>query len=160
MSDLKTLLTGLGYDDSQIDAIANKKKIYFQNDVDNIVFKKENSLKEKFEKNYILKADYDLLQSEHNNLVKDIKTKNIKDQFVKNGGNENYFEDYMKINSNLMDLEEKQINEHIVNTQKTNSWAFNNKQNTNIPYNYQDTQNIDKSNQFDGQTIYGRKWDI
>lgn len=157
MSDLKTLLTELGYDDSQIESIANKKKIYFQNDVDNIVFKKENSLKEKFEKNYILKTDYDLLQSEHNNLVKDIKTKNIKDQFIKNGGNENYFDDYMKINSTLMDLEEKQINEHIVNTQKTNSWAFNNK---NIPYNYQDTQSTDKSNQFDGQTIYGRKWDV
>lgn len=157
MSDLKTLLSGLGYDDSQIESIANKKKIYFQNDVDNIVFKKENSLKEKFEKNYILKTDYDLLQSEHNNLIKDIKTKNIKDQFIKNGGNENYFNDYMKINSNLMELEEKQINEHIVNSQKTNSWAF---QNTNIPYNYQDTQNVDKSNQFDGQTIYGRKWDV
>lgn len=160
MSDLKTLLSGLGYDDSQIDAIANKKKIYFQNDVDTIVFKKENSLKEKFEKNFISKADYDLLQSEHNNLVKDIKTKNIKDQFIKNGGNENYFDDYMKINSNLMDLEEKQINDHIVGTQKTNSWAFNNKQPTNIPYNYQDTQSADKSSQFDGQTIYGRRWNV
>lgn len=160
MDDLKTLLSGLGYDDSQIDAIANKKKIYFQNDVDNIVIKKESSLKEKFEKNFIAKSEYDLLQSEHNNLVKDVKTKEIKESFVKNGGNEKYFEDYMKINSSLMEMENTKINDHIVESQKINSWAFNNKSTQNIPFNYQDTQATNQASEFDGSTIYGKKWNI
>lgn len=154
--ELKKLLADIGYNDDQIEAISSKKKIYFQNDVDNIVVKKETSLKEKFEKNFISKTDYDLLQSEHNNLLKDIKTKAIKDEFLKNGGNENYFNDYLKLNNQLMELEGEKLTQSVKQTQNQNSWAFGQKQKE-VPYFYRDNEQAPQS-EFDGQTIYGKKW--
>lgn len=158
--ELKKLLSDLGYNDNQIEAITNRKKIYFQDDVDSIVTKKEYSLKEKFERNFVSKTDYDLLHSEHNTLLKNIKKEAIKKEFLNNGGNEKYFDDYMNLNQNLMDMEGKDINSHIKSSAQRNPWAFSEQPQNNTPYGYGDNdgQNTGDNN-FDGQSIYGKKWD-
>lgn len=154
--DLKQELKSLGYTDGEIEAISNKSKIYFQNDVDNIVMKKENSLKEKFSKTYVSKADYDTLNSDYNNLVKDVKTKNIKEEFIKNGGNEKFFNDYLKLNNQLMDLEAEALTKDIKGSVERNSWAFNVEGSPDIPYNYQDRVADPETAGFDGVSIYGK----
>lgn len=156
--DLKNLLSELGYNDEQIESIANKKKIYFQNDVDTIVQKKERSLLEKYEKNFIPKSEFDLLQSEYNNLNKNIKEKEIKQHFLDNGGNEKYFDDYLKLNPQLMDLDSDMLKDSINQSTQKNQWAFGIQQ-TNTPFGYKDNiKSVDETT-FDGQTIYGKVWD-
>lgn len=159
MSDLKTLLSGLGYNDNQIESIANKNKIYFQDDVDNIVSRSKETLTEKYNKNYVSKSEYDLIQSEYNNLVKDVKTRAIKDEFLKNGGNEKYFDDYLKLNNQLMDLGEKELTKQIQETTQKNSWAFNDMSAPKIPFGYQDKDARENGETFDNETIYGKNWD-
>lgn len=160
MSELKTLLSQLGYNDNQIDSIANRKKIYFQDDVDNIVSKSKETLTEKYNKNFVSKADYDLVQSEYNNLVREVKTKTIKDEFIKNGGNEKYFDDYMKINSQLMDLGDVELSKQIQESSLKNSWAFSNVATyPKVPFGYQDKAAKEDGSTFDGETIYGKDWD-
>lgn len=155
MSDLINQLKGLGYSEEQIEAITNKKKIYFQNDVDNIVTKKETHLKEKMEKNFISKTDYDLLLSDYNNLSRDVKTNNVKQQFLQSGGKEEYFNDYLKINQHLLDSGNN-LQKDLSDTMNANKWAFN-QTNTNIPQRFQDNQKDDKN--FDGTTIYGKYYE-
>ena len=155
MSDLFNQLKGLGYSEEQIEAITNKKKIYFQNDVDNIVTKKETHLKEKMEKNFISKTDYDLLLSDYNNLSRDVKTNNVKQQFLQSGGKEEYFNDYLKINQHLLDSGNN-LQKDLSDTMNANKWAFN-QTNTNIPQRFQDNQKDDKN--FDGTTIYGKYYE-
>lgn len=161
MSELKTLLSKLGYNENQIESIANKNKIYFQDDVDNIVSKSKETLTEKYNKNFVSKADFDLIQSEYNNLVRDVKTKAIKDEFIKNGGNEKYFDDYIKLNSQLMDLGEQELSKQVQETTSKNSWAFNNigSSKPKVPFGYQDTDLKKDGDTFDGETIYGKNWD-
>lgn len=160
--DLKQQLASLGYSEGEIEAISNKKKVYFQDDVDNIVMKKENSLKEKFSKTHISKTDYDLLSSEHNNLVKEVRTNKFKDEFIKNGGIEKYFDQYMKLNKELMDLEGEDMTKGIQSSIDKADWAFSAvDRRPNIPYQYQDTsasKDIAPAN-FDGKTIYGNTWE-
>lgn len=155
MSDLINQLKGLGYSEEQIEAITNKKKIYFQNDVDNIVTKKETHLKEKMEKNFISKTDYDLLLSDYNNLSRDVKTNNVKQQFLQSGGKEEYFNDYLKINQHLLESGNN-LQKDLSDTMNANKWAFN-QTNTNIPQRFQDNQKDDKN--FDGTTIYGKYYE-
>lgn len=155
MSDLFNQLKGLGYSEEQIEAITNKKKIYFQNDVDNIVTKKETHLKEKMEKNFISKTDYDLLLSDYNNLSRDVKTNNVKQQFLQSGGKEEYFNDYLKINQHLLESGNN-LQKDLSDTMNANKWAFN-QTNTNIPQRFQDNQKDDKN--FDGITIYGKYYE-
>lgn len=155
MSDLFNQLKGLGYSEEQIEAITNKKKIYFQNDVDNIVTKKETHLKEKMEKNFISKTDYDLLLSDYNNLSRDVKTNNVKQQFLQSGGKEEYFNDYLKINQHLLESGNN-LQKDLSDTMNANKWAFN-QTNTNIPQRFQDNQKDDKN--FDGTTIYGKYYE-
>lgn len=155
MSDLFNQLKGLGYSEDQIEAITNKKKIYFQNDVDNIVTKKETHLKEKMEKNFISKTDYDLLLSDYNNLSRDVKTNNVKQQFLQSGGKEEYFNDYLKINQHLLESGNN-LQKDLSDTMNANKWAFN-QTNTNIPQRFQDNQKDDKN--FDGTTIYGKYYE-
>lgn len=155
MSDLINQLKGLGYSEEQIEAITNKKKIYFQNDVDNIVTKKETHLKEKMEKNFISKTDYDLLLSDYNNLSRDVKTNNVKQQFLQSGGKEEYFNDYLKINQHLLESGNN-LQKDLSQTMNANKWAFN-QTNTNIPQRFQDNQKDDKN--FDGTTIYGKYYE-
>lgn len=153
--DLKNLLQNLGYDDNQIEAISNKKKIYFQNDVDNMMVKKETIMKEKFEKSFVSKTDYELLQSEYNNLKKDAQIRNVKDAFLKNNGKEEYFNDFLKVNDGILEMEGKQLQDTILNSSKQSKWAFNETQ-QNTPYGYDDAE-IKQDGGFDGNSIYG-KW--
>lgn len=158
MEELKNLLTKIGYNEKQIESISNKQKIYFQDDVDNIVNKSKETLTDKYNKNFVSKTEYDLLQSEHNNLIKENKLKAIKDEFVKNGGNENYFKDYMDINKHLMELNDETLAKQVAESTNKQVWAFNQKQN--VPYGYQDkSNNSNTGDEFDGETIYGKKWD-
>lgn len=151
--DLKSLLLDLGYSENQVNSIINKEKIYFQQDVDNIVEKSKARFEEKRDRDYISKSDYDFLQSEHNNLIKEVKINSIKQSYLANGGNEKYFNDFMKVNEDLLAID-KNINETIIERAKNNDWAFNKNTPTKAPYGYEDKLQKDPFDDFDGETIY------
>ncbi|MEG1312727.1 MAG: hypothetical protein RSD40_00260 [Bacilli bacterium] len=108
--EIKKLLTELGYDDNQIDSITTKKKIYFQNDVDNIVEKNKTNIESKIKDKYVAKEEYDVLNSNFNNLNKEIKTNDIKEVFKKLGGKEGKeFDAFIKLNEDLLDVEKESL---------------------------------------------------
>lgn len=151
--EIKKLLLDLGYSENQVNSIVNKEKVYFQDDVDNIVSKSKERLEQKRERDYVSKADYDSLLSEHNNLTKEVKSNEIKQHFLANGGNEKYFNDFMKVNQNLFDIESSKISETIKLKSNENEWAFNNKATPKAPFGFDDNSNKG-GNGFDGETIY------
>lgn len=151
--DLKVLLEKIGYNEDQINSIINKDKVYFQGDVDNITAKSKARFEEKRDRDYIAKSDYDTLQSEYNNLTNEFKKQSIKQSFLANGGNEKYFEDFMKVNEDLLSVD-KNLDNVIAQKQKTNDWAFTNKKPNQVPYGYQDKLQNDPLDDFDGETIY------
>lgn len=98
MSDLKQDLVNLGYSEEQATSIVSKEKVYFQNNVDDITSKVRTTTEEKYSKNYVPRDEY-------NSLIRELRTNNVKSEFIKNGGNENYFNDFLKVNDDLLSVE-------------------------------------------------------
>lgn len=94
MSDLKQQLINLGYSDEQSNSIVNKERVYFQNNVDDITNKVRTTTEDRYAKNYVHRDEY-------NSLVRELKTNNIKQEYLKSGGNEKYFNDFIKVNDDL-----------------------------------------------------------
>lgn len=123
--EIKKLLTELGYDDNQIDSITTKKKIYFQNDVDNIVEKNKTNIESKIKDKYVAKEEYDVLNSNFNNLNKEIKTNDIKEVFKKLGGKEGKeFDAFIKLNEDLLDVEKESLEKSLSEKATDYDWAF------------------------------------
>jgi len=98
---------------------------YTQEDIDNILEKKMESFKLKMEKTHINLNDYKQLEKEVLGFKKSMKEDTIKKEFLKNNGNIKHFEDFMKINDELYDIDEKELTKSIKEISKKRDWAFN-----------------------------------
>lgn len=128
MSDLLKQLMDLGYTESQANSIATKSRVYFQENVDDITNKARETTTKNVEnrfKDYIPKNEYDAIQLEYSKLKSEIRTNEIKSQFLKLGGKEQYFNDYLNLNKNLMEIDTKELDKTMSNTTKSHTWAFN-----------------------------------
>ena len=122
MEDLIKSLVGLGYSEEQANSIvthsSKSKKVYFQSDVDNIT----SMVKENSTKNYVPKIDYDMLSKELKEAKVSLKTNAIKEVYLKQGGNEEYFQDFIKARGEI--LESEDINKAVGEAAKNTKWAF------------------------------------
>lgn len=130
---LKEELIALGYNDNQIESILSKKKLYFQEDVDNIIEKSKITIEGKIKDKFVSKDDYDLLNSSYNNLNKDMKTKSIKEVFTKVGGKgDKEFDSFLKLNEDLLDFEGNDLEKKLIDKATDFDWAFENTKNANV----------------------------
>lgn len=156
--DLEILkqLQDLGYSKDQAEKIVTKDKVYFQSDVDNIVAKSVSGTKERYEKNFISKTDYDLLLSEHNNLKKEVKQSEVLNSFKKLSGNEKFFNDFIKIHPELLETETKDMDTVMKAKLSDSAWALSNEKPNLQDYGVSEKTSTDR-NESDG-TIYTKDW--
>lgn len=152
--ELIKLLEELGYTNEQATKIATKDKIYFQNDVDNITSKVKETMTKNFEKSHISKSDYDLLQSDYSNLVKEVKGNAIKSAFTKMGGNEKYYDDFLKINDDLYKIEDNNLDNVLKDKLSKSTWALSKDTPSLEDFGF---SNQEPEDDYDG-TIYGKDW--
>lgn len=110
-------LVGIGYSEEQATNIANKSKgVYFQNDVDNITSKIKSKEQERIASNYVPKADFD-------NVNNQLRTSQIRSQYTKLGGNESYFNDFIKVNEDLLNFNEQEASALVKTRLDKSAWA-------------------------------------
>lgn len=149
-------LQELGYSQEQAEKIVAKEKVYFQQDMDNIVSKAKSSEKERLEKNFISKTDYELLNSEYNNLKKEVKQNEILNNFKALGGNEKNFNDFMKIHNDLLETDSKNIQAVMKEKLTQSAWALANETPQLKDFGISNSENTEDSAY---GTIYTNKWD-
>lgn len=149
-------LQDLGYSKDQAEKIVTKDKVYFQSDVDNIVAKSVSGTKERYEKNFISKTDYDLLLSEHNNLKKEVKQSEVLNSFKKLSGNEKFFNDFIKIHPELLETETKDMDTVMKAKLSDSAWALSNEKPNLQDYGVSEKTSTDR-NESD-RTIYTKDW--
>lgn len=153
--DLIKQLQDIGYSEAQATEIATKsRKVYFQEDMDNITAKVKSTVENQYSKNYIPKSEYDLLSAENLKMKTDLKQNTIRDLYIKNGGNEKYFNDFLKVNQGLLDQEGKTLENSILETKKNNSWAYGKETPTLADFGKKD--NVVKEPEVQG--LYARDW--
>lgn len=103
MSDIKNILIENGVNEELATKITNENKLYSQSDLDNIVNKSKENYSKKVEKDYISRADFEKLQGEYNTLKTEKTISNLKSDYLRNGGIEPYFEDFLKLHGDLLE---------------------------------------------------------
>ena len=97
--------------------------IFTQADMDKVLAdhqKELDSFKTTFEKTHVSLDIHRTLEKENKQFKLETKTKSIKDEFLKNDGNEDFFEDFFNINSKgLLEVDEKELTNSIRAIQKT-----------------------------------------
>lgn len=81
--------------------IMEQEKIYTQEDLDNIT----NKVRSKYEEKYVSKEEYNKLQSALQEKENLLRGSAIKEEFIKNGGIENAFNDFLESNKSLLQSE-------------------------------------------------------
>lgn len=100
------------------------EKIYSQDDFDNIVSKAKENIENKLKKNYVEKSEYERLSNEYHTLRNNVRSKEIKEYYISNGGREAYFNDFMELNKDLFEVQD--LKESFKDKTKKHSWAFMN----------------------------------
>lgn len=78
--------------------IKQEEKIYTQEDVDNIT----NKVRSKYEEKYVSKEEFSSLQKQLQEKELLMKQSEIKSEFLKNGGIESAFNDFLESNKSLL----------------------------------------------------------
>lgn len=82
---------------------------YTQEDMDNISNKIKESQKAKYEKTHIAIDEYKKLEDNYNDLSFKVKKQEFKEKFKKFGGNTDTYEDFILLNKDLVNLEDKDL---------------------------------------------------
>lgn len=98
------------------------EKIYSQEDFDNIVSKAKENIENKLRKNYVEKSEYEKLSNEYATLRNNVRSKEIKETYLSNGGREAYFEDFMALNKDLFEAQD--LKATFKDKTMKHSWAF------------------------------------
>lgn len=91
---------------------------YTQQDMDNITEKVREKTYQNALKSMVDKKEYEELLEKYNVLANEKKQNDFKAEYLKKGGNENYFNDFFKLNP---DIEIKDIEK----TMRNSPWVFN-----------------------------------
>lgn len=97
---------------------ANNEYKYTQQDMDNITEKVREKTYQNALKTMIDKREYETLLEKYNELANEKKQSEFKAEYIKKGGNENYFNDFYKLNPNI---EIKDIEK----TMRNSPWVYN-----------------------------------
>ena len=98
-------------------------KTYTQEELDQAIAGAKSRWEKKLERDYIAKSEYDNLKNQLDNANLQIRTPKIKEKYLSAGGNELAFNDFIKLNDNLLGIEDQQqldnafnecINKHFI----------------------------------------------
>lgn len=117
------ILIANGVEKAQAEKIVSENKIYSQEQVDDIANKARETIEKKMEEKI------NTLANDYNQLQKQIKTKEIKDNYIKLGGREEFFDDFIKINE-----EKLQDNSMLENAMYKSSWCFGEQKHQDIKF--------------------------
>lgn len=114
---LRDILISNGVEKTLADKIVSENKIYSQAQVDDIANAARETITKKVESEY--QAKISMLERDYNNLQNQVRTKEIKETYISNGGREEFFDDFIKLNGeNLKDAT------NIENAMYKSSWCF------------------------------------
>lgn len=95
--------------------------------IDNAVASAKKRWEKKLENNYVSIDDYNTLKSQLTQAQNELKLPKLQQAFVKAGGKQEAFNDFVKLNSNLFDAkDEKEVVAILDNAKKKQSYMFNN----------------------------------
>lgn len=88
-------------------------RTYSQEEYDNAIASAKRRIENKIDKNYVSREEYDALNAKYVELEQATKTPQIKEEFIKAGGNKDAFNDFIKLNGGLYQSQDlaKDINE-------------------------------------------------
>lgn len=114
---LKEILISNGVEKTLAEKIVSENKFYSQAQVDDIANAARETVSKKVESEY--QARLSMIEKDYNNLQNQVRQKEIKDAYLLNGGREEFFEDFIKLNGdNLKDTN------NIQNAMYRSSWCF------------------------------------
>lgn len=117
---LKDILISNGVEKTLAEKIVSENKIYSQAQVDDIANAARETTAKKIESEY--QAKISLLEKDYNTLQNNVRQKEIKETYLKNGGRNEFFDDFVKVNGdNLKDTTT------IENAMYKSSWCFGEK---------------------------------
>lgn len=123
--ELKKALIEVGYNESEAERIALKKKVYFQENLDDIVETSKKNIENKIKDKFIPREEYEALNSNYNNLNKQVKANEIKQSYMKIGGKEgNEFDSFLKLNEDLYEIDNEQLEKRLSEKANQFDWAF------------------------------------
>lgn len=102
-----------------------KNFIYTQEDMDNITNKVRETERAKIEKNYVSLNSFKELETKYNDLVVNNKQNEFKNIFIKNGGKESAYNDFINNHKDLLNMEdEEEIKSSLENIKEQKSFYF------------------------------------
>lgn len=90
-------------------------KTYTQDELDQAIAGAKSRWEKKLERDYIAKSEYDNLKSQLDNANLQIRVPKIKERYLNAGGNELAFNDFIKLNDNLLGIEDQQTLDNAFN---------------------------------------------
>lgn len=118
---LLEILVQAGVEKTLAEKISNENKFYSQDQVDDIVEKARATTKKNVEGEFNQKLD--TIQNDYKKLQSQVREKEIKDFYIKNGGLEEFFNDFMKVNGETLTDKES-----IQNSMFKSAWCLKEKQ--------------------------------
>lgn len=118
---LLEILVKAGVEKTLAEKISNENKFYSQDQVDDIVEKARATTKKNVEGEFNHKLD--IIQNDYKKLQSQVREKEIKDFYIKNGGLEEFFNDFMKVNGETLTDKES-----IQNSMFKSAWCLKDKE--------------------------------
>ena len=140
-----------------------ERKVYYQEDVDNITAKVKERQAEKYAKTHIELAKYQELENKYNELINQNKINEFKETFKTNGGNLEAYDDFISTNKDILDLEGDKLTQRFNELRETKKYYFNSTNPTPNSQSINDTQEMgellkEKSDNVVEGTIYKNRW--
>lgn len=123
MNDIKNILMQNGVSEELATKITSENKMYSQSDLDNIVNKSKENYSKKVEKDFVSRSDFEKLQNEYNTLKTNETINNLRNDYLRNGGIEPYFNDFLKLHGDLVENPQE-----LKNRLGKSGWAMNSPQ--------------------------------
>lgn len=99
-------------------------KTYSQEEFDNAIASAKKRVETKIERDYVSKADYDALKQQYTQLEHLTKDASIRNAFEKAGGRVDAYNDFIKLNANLYDVDSKELDSKISEVSKQSPYLF------------------------------------
>ena len=97
------------------------QKTYTQAEVDAMMSQKEERLENKYNKKYVDKNDYESLKAAYQS---EVAMPKIKHAFIQNGGNEEAFDGFIKVNGDLVNADPITLNKRISDVKASQGYFF------------------------------------
>ena len=102
----------------------NTSKTYTQEEYDTAIGGIKKRFEKKFEKDYVSKETYEELKTERDELLRQNRQPKIEETYLKVGGKKEAFNDFLTLNNDLYDVQDKDLEKSIQDKQQKFSYMF------------------------------------